>query len=247
MVDLFYCLLSLGCNMNNNYCVYKHTSPSGKVYIGITCMKPETRWANGKGYRTQMFYRAIQKYGWQNFEHQILFNGLSKDEAERKEVELISLYQSNDGEHGYNVDNGGCSCGSHSEATRKKLSVNMIGDKRNKGRVHTEEARINMSKAHKGKRLDESAKRKISEFNKGKKHKLESIERMREVKRKLSSYPVYCVELDKVFNSVPEAVEYINEIGGTVIRQGIQKVVNGIMNTSGKLSDGTKIHWEKAE
>ena len=33
------------------YTVYKHTSPSGKVYIGITCRKPKYRWNNGKGYK----------------------------------------------------------------------------------------------------------------------------------------------------------------------------------------------------
>lgn len=31
----------------NNYCVYKHTSPSGKVYAGITKLKPKYRWNNG--------------------------------------------------------------------------------------------------------------------------------------------------------------------------------------------------------
>lgn len=31
----------------NNYCVYKHTSPSGKVYVGITKLKPKYRWNNG--------------------------------------------------------------------------------------------------------------------------------------------------------------------------------------------------------
>ena len=33
------------------YTVYKHISPSGKVYIGITKRKPEYRWNKGKGYR----------------------------------------------------------------------------------------------------------------------------------------------------------------------------------------------------
>ena len=34
------------------YYVYKHTSPSGKVYIGITSKHPpERRWANGNGYK----------------------------------------------------------------------------------------------------------------------------------------------------------------------------------------------------
>lgn len=29
---------------NNNFCVYKHTSPSGKCYIGITNQDLEKRW-----------------------------------------------------------------------------------------------------------------------------------------------------------------------------------------------------------
>lgn len=35
----------------NSYTVYKHTSPSGKVYIGITKKKPEYRWNHGRGYK----------------------------------------------------------------------------------------------------------------------------------------------------------------------------------------------------
>ena len=47
-----------------NYTVYKHTSPSGKIYIGMTCQKPKDRWGkDGNGYKGQPFYNAIQKYG----------------------------------------------------------------------------------------------------------------------------------------------------------------------------------------
>ena len=35
---------------NKKYCVYKHIFPNNKVYIGVTCQKPEYRWRNGKGY-----------------------------------------------------------------------------------------------------------------------------------------------------------------------------------------------------
>ena len=49
---------------SNTYCVYKHTSPSNKVYIGITKRNPLTRWNAGFGYKTQVyFWRAIVKYG----------------------------------------------------------------------------------------------------------------------------------------------------------------------------------------
>lgn len=29
-----------------NFIVYKHTSPSGKCYVGITSQAPECRWGN---------------------------------------------------------------------------------------------------------------------------------------------------------------------------------------------------------
>ena len=35
----------------DNFTIYKHTSPSGRCYIGITKYKPKYRWNNGKGYK----------------------------------------------------------------------------------------------------------------------------------------------------------------------------------------------------
>lgn len=91
----------------NNYVVYKHTSPSGKVYIGITGRKPEHRWASGSGYRAIPFRRAIEKYGWENIKHEVLFSGLTKEEANAKEIELIALYDSTNSKKGYNITRGG--------------------------------------------------------------------------------------------------------------------------------------------
>ena len=62
------------------YSVYKHTSPNGKVYIGITSRKPEQRWSNGYGYvKNKHFTHAINKYGWENIKHEILFSNLTKE------------------------------------------------------------------------------------------------------------------------------------------------------------------------
>lgn len=91
----------------NKYSVYKHTTPSGKVYIGITCRNPKTRWGYGSGYRTQVFNRAIEKYGWKNIKHEIVFSGLTEEEASAKERELIAEYDSCNPEHGYNKNYGG--------------------------------------------------------------------------------------------------------------------------------------------
>ena len=120
------------------YCIYKHTSPSGKVYIGQTCMKPEDRWRNGRGYRNQLlFYRAIQKYGWENFTHEILFDGITKEEADMWEIFLIHIYKRK--KISYNLDSGGNANKVRSEETKKKLLIliKTYWDKR--GRMTTAE------------------------------------------------------------------------------------------------------------
>ncbi|GEM_PF-2405768 len=109
-----------------NYTVYKHTAPNGKVYIGITCKTTTARWNNGNGYKKNThFFNAIQKYGWEHIQHEVLYTGLTKEEAEQKEIELIAEYKSNDEKYGYNKSTGG-ECGAtgchRSRETRAKMS-----------------------------------------------------------------------------------------------------------------------------
>lgn len=86
---------------------YVHTNKiNGKTYVGITRCSVEDRWKNGRGYSTQPFYRAIQKYGWDNFTHEIVASGLTRDEAESLEIELIEKLDSTMDGHGYNVSRG---------------------------------------------------------------------------------------------------------------------------------------------
>lgn len=99
--------------------VYKHTSPSGKIYIGITHQKPEHRWRNGKGYENNShFWNAIQKYGWDNFTHEIIADGLTQIEAEEMEKRLVKELKSTDKKVGYNVALGGHV---QSEESRRKI------------------------------------------------------------------------------------------------------------------------------
>ena len=113
-----------------NYTVYMHINKSNlKTYIGITSQKPEDRWKKGKGYiDNEYFTRAINKYGWiKGFEHIILFENKTKEEAERLEILFIKVLLSSDRDYGYNISLGGSSTGKHSEETRKKLSESHIG------------------------------------------------------------------------------------------------------------------------
>lgn len=121
-------------NKDNSYKVYMHTNKiNGKKYIGITKTSVDRRWQNGHGYKgCTLFNRAIEKYGWNNFEHDILYDGLSKEEAEQKEIELISKYQSNNKDFGYNLESGGNCAGMHSAETIEKISKALRGRKQPK-------------------------------------------------------------------------------------------------------------------
>ena len=71
-------------NQNNTWTVYIHTcNVNQKSYVGITSKPPNIRWKNGEGYKTQVFYRAIQKYGWDNFTHKIIATNLTEQEAKQ--------------------------------------------------------------------------------------------------------------------------------------------------------------------
>lgn len=95
---------------NNKWYVYMHTNKiNNKKYIGITGQqKYWTRWGtNGNGYKTQMFGKAIKKYGWENFNHEILGTVTTQDQAFELERFYIQKYQTNDNKFGYNVTAGG--------------------------------------------------------------------------------------------------------------------------------------------
>lgn len=186
--------------MKEIYTVYKHIFPNNKIYIGITKKSPEIRWNKGKGYKLcPLMNKAIEKYGWDNVRHEILFTNLSKKEAEQKEIELIKKYQCNNSKYGYNIENGGNCCGTHSEETKRKIGEKSKGRQTrlgkhitkehiqklhegrmkkyketgyygNKGYMHTEEYKKKMSKVLTGIKRSEETKKKISEAQKGNKN-----------------------------------------------------------------------------
>lgn len=82
--------------MELKFIVYEHVNLfNNKRYIGITSQIPEVRWQRGSGCRENtIFFRAIKKYGWDNFEHNILYEGLSNREALEIESTLIKKYKS---------------------------------------------------------------------------------------------------------------------------------------------------------
>lgn len=88
---------------------YHQNKTNGKIYVGITSTKPELRWGkNGSRYKhSPHFEAALNKYGWDGFEHEIYASGLTKEEAENMERVLIQKFQLQNPEYGYNIEDGG--------------------------------------------------------------------------------------------------------------------------------------------
>ena len=99
---------------NTNYKVYCHTNRiNGKKYIGITKNSLQKRWRDGQGYKgSTKFYYAILKYGWENFDHELLYENLTEKQAKDKEVELIKKLDTQ--KNGYNTSSGGDEVYDHS-------------------------------------------------------------------------------------------------------------------------------------
>lgn len=79
--------------------IYKLTFPDGKVYIGCTG-NVNRRWAgNGRHYKSQRVWTAIEKYGWDNIGKEVIVDstGYQIDEDIIKQLEkaFIVAYSGN--------------------------------------------------------------------------------------------------------------------------------------------------------
>lgn len=85
------------------YYIYRHILPDGLSYIGKT-KNTKIRYQNGKGYKKcPKFYKAIEKYGWDNIQHEILYTTDDECKARGLEKDMIEKYNSI--ENGYNIVN----------------------------------------------------------------------------------------------------------------------------------------------
>ena len=151
------------------FIVYKHENKiNGKVYIGLT-QNLKRRWVGkGQAYSgSPVFYKALKKYGWDNFTHEIMYENLTQEQAKQKETELIKQYKSNETAYGYNLTLGG-DCNIPNEEVKNKISktqsAGMTEERKQKikdalkdrnfsgennpyyGKQHTQEIRNKMSK-----------------------------------------------------------------------------------------------------
>lgn len=217
--------------MSKIYYVYVHTLiQDGRKYFGITCQNPKDRWRNGQGYKgSTRFYNAILKYGWDAFDHEILHECETQQEAYGYEVYYIKKYNTQDETYGFNCHSGGPNPKRHWKSNER------------------------LSKSRKGKRISEEGLRNIREAAKKRDNSVFRKPRSEEIKKKISEshvgiscsenakarskeefgVPVKCVELDKIFPSMSDAAKYFG-----LSKCSISAVIKGRNKTA------AGYHWE---
>ena len=217
--------------MSKIYYVYVHTLKiDNRKYFGITCQKPEERWRNGEGYKgSTHMYNAIQKYGWDSFNHKILHECSTLEEAYLYEVYYIAKYNTTNEEYGFNCHSGGPNPKRHWKSNKRQSESR-------KGKKYEGEALAhilnNVQKAiehNKGRHRSEETKRKISEAHKGMTYNEETKQKLREV----ASLSVLCVETSKTYSSMTEAAKATG-----VSKCAISSVIHGRNKTA------AGYHWK---
>lgn len=112
------------------FSVYTLYNPiSQKYYVGITSQNPKDRWKRGRAYSHNIHLtRAVEKYGWETFEKNVIATNLPFDVAARFEQRLIRECDSY--KNGYNQSYGGenSSSFSMSDEARKKIADSRKGN-----------------------------------------------------------------------------------------------------------------------
>lgn len=147
---------------NGYWKVYVHINMSNnKRYVGITSQKVEYRWNYGKAYLSNKYFiSAINKYGWDGFEHIVLFDGLTKEEAQSKEIELIKQWDTTNRLYGYNITLGGEGTNGFNPPPELRQKWSEI----RKGFRHTEETKKKMSESTSLRRPDVRKKSAEAKF-----------------------------------------------------------------------------------
>lgn len=172
------------------YLIYKHTSPSGKSYIGQTKNLVYRSWRHQRADSGCIAFRnAIQKYGWDNFTHEILAEGITLDEANIQE-ELFILEHNTLFPNGYNISLGGLNRTCSNE-TKKKISAARTGIPRSEetkrkigiyqaSRIISDETKQKISNTKQGHLVSDETKQKIRVARLGSKASPESLEKRRQ-------------------------------------------------------------------
>lgn len=224
-------------NKSGIYCI--ENKNNNKKYIGQS-VNIHYRWTkhkhelNNNCHHNEYLQNAWNKYGENTFEFYVL-EYCSKENLDEKEKYYISLYNSTNRDLGYNLQSGGQFSNTHSEESRKKISISnkkaylnpdrvkiqSINAYKQWGNPNIKEKIMGQNNGMYGKHHTEEAKKKMSEKKKGKPSPLRIM------------IPVICVETNEVFDCAASAAHKFSIQSG-----GILAVCRGERKTSGGY------HWK---
>lgn len=111
--------------------IYKFTNKiNNKVYIGKADNLEERFKSHKRNYNNEnlpdyntKFYRALRKYGFENFEYEIVESNSdwTEETLNQKEIDYISLYRATEETFGYNIQKGG-----NNTAVPRKLNESQV-------------------------------------------------------------------------------------------------------------------------
>lgn len=210
--------------MDKNHCVYMHKNKiNGKVYIGQT-NNIKTRWKPKEYQHCVKFYAAIEKYGWENFEHIVLASNLTLSEANELEYQLIKQYNATI--DGYNIYLGGNNRQMPPE-TINKLSQKSLELWQNK--EYQEKQHISRLQSWQGE-LGEQRKQALS--MRSKEQWKDPTYREQKIKYggdHPNARKIVCITTGEIFNSIAEATKKYG-----VQHSNIYKCCKGQRNSCGK-------------
>lgn len=109
-------------------CIYKLTNKvNGKYYLGKTVhfKRRMSQHKRRRKKRKTYFYNAIAKYGWDNFQVEILIADVPEEDLNQLEMSYIDIHDSTNPKKGYNLTKGGdgISGFTHTDETKKKICM----------------------------------------------------------------------------------------------------------------------------
>lgn len=180
--------------------VYAHIlKADGRRYIGQT-NNLSARWKPSAYKNCIKFYNAIKFYGWDAFEHVILEENLTLEQANEREEYYITLY--NTVETGFNLLSGGMN------------------------RLASQETKDKMSQTRKGIPKSEPHKEAIAKALKGKKKTPDAIRNNQLAQHRKM---VKCIETNITYESLADAERKTGILSETISRccRGKQKTASG--------------------
>lgn len=190
--------------------------------------------------KNEHFYSAIEKYGWNNFSHEIIENNLKETEVNQREQYWIKFYNSTDPNYGYNHTSGGSMNMTYSEETKEKIRKSWTPERR-------------LQQAERLKKLKEAHPEWVQK----------NIEKLNQVRPDVKGInnPMYgknrsginagnkkkviCIETGQVFYTIIDAARWAGSEG---LKSHISQVCKGKRKVSGKHPiTGEPLHWKYIE